>query len=184
MASFYGQGNTVPRETHVDWSGFPTSNVSPLRLGHCPPVMIFKALTPLKAEYKQKGLHTEGRLWYNLTCPETRIKTWCAPRTETGSQLTRSRPLYEVGMHLGSHGGITHLVGLQTRSPRQGASIDSVRGKCSPRALPVGDVISLRLPSRPTRGPYCSTLRSPLYRGHDDLFLFFILSCNLHPNRL
>ena len=46
----------------------------------------------------------------------------------------------------------------------------------------VGDVISLRLPSRPTQGPYCSALRSLVYRDQNDLFLFFVLSCNLHSN--
>ena len=46
----------------------------------------------------------------------------------------------------------------------------------------VGEVISLRLLSGPTRDPYCTVLGSLVYRDQYDSFLFFVLSCNLHSN--
>ena len=47
----------------------------------------------------------------------------------------------------------------------------------------VGEVISLRLLSGPTRDSYCTVLGSLVYRDQYDSFLFFVLSCNLHSNR-
>ena len=57
-------------------------------------------------------------------------------------------------------------------TPQQKLSFDSV-----------GEVISLRLLSGPTRDPYCTVLGSLVYRDQYDSFLFFVLSCNLHSNR-
>ena len=132
-----------------------------------------------------KRLHDSGqRFRWSLADPQVKIahNLFTIHRTNVGGVSKDGGP-YEPTCWLES------AMWRRTQDGWQVCYMSSTRkwgyekGRITAKVGNVGDVTSLRLPSRPTRGPYCCTHRSLIYRDHNDLFLFFTLACNLHSNR-